>query len=505
IGYLHANFRLFQMDLERRQAEGLLSQIVGAAALPSDEFELQLGLMRTAEANWSSVGANDPARQLILAYTAGVNASMSQQIASGHLPVMFKMLGYQPTPWTPLDSLAIQGIMTQTLAFGDGPLHYAALVKALGYDRTMAWFPVIPLDESTQHPFDPGPYKQDAPAAFDTALPAAQAVSEGEAAAVGDLLASFATLPSNAIRHEGASNNWAVDGSKTATGKPLMAGDPHLSQTIPAIWYQIDAEAPGYQVAGVTIPGVPTVLIGHNQHISWSLTDTQNGDTFYYLEKTDAAHPNQYEWNGAWQPMKLLHYSIPVKHGAPLDFTVRLTVHGPIMPVDALKGQAISVWWVGALPSPDLSALLGVSQASTFAQFRDALRGWKSPTQNFIYADDAGNIGIISPGYYPLVKAGNPWLPLPGDGSSDVVGTIPYDDVPQAYDPPDHILWSANQREVSASYPYYIGTALEAFDPGYRSDRIYQVLSTGSQFTAASMEQLQNDTHDYLASLIVPK
>ena len=481
IGYLHAANRLFQMDLMRRQAEGLLSQVVGSAALSSDEFELQLGLTRTAADNWQRMSADDPARQALIAYTAGVNASMRQQIASGHLPIMFKMLGYQPTAWTPQDSLVIQGIMTQTLAFSDGPLQYAALVKSLGYDRTMSWFPVIATDQSLQHPFDPGPYHKDAPAAFDAPQPTGQAVGDAEAAAVGAILAQLDTLPSNAVRHEGASNNWAVDGTKTATGKPLMAGDPHLDQTIPAIWYQIDASAPGYQVAGVTIPGVPVVVIGHNQHISWSLTDTQNASTFYYLETTDAAHPNQYNWNGAWQPMHPIHYTIPVKHGAPVNFTVQMTVHGPIIPVSYLKGQAISIWWVGALPSPDLDALIGVGQASTFAAFRDALRDWKSPTQNFVYADDTGNIGIISPGYYPLVAAGNPWLPLPGDGSADVVGTIPYSDVPQAYNPPDHIIWSANQREVGADYPYYIGTSLEGFDAGYRANRIYRPVDLRSR------------------------
>jgi penicillin G amidase len=505
IGYLHATNRLFQMDLMRRQAEGLLSQVVGPAALSSDEFELQLGLLRTAEDNWQRLSPDDPARQVALAYTAGVNASMRQQIASGHLDVMFKMLGYQPAPWTPVDSLAIQGIMTQTLAFSEGPLQYAMLVKSLGYDRTMSWFPVIAQDQNTQHPYDPGPYKSDPPAAFDTPLPTAQVVSNTEAASVGTLLAQLDALPSNAVRHEGASNNWAVDGTKTASGKPLMAGDPHLDQTIPAIWYQIDANSPGYQVAGVTIPGLPVVLIGHNLHISWSLTDTQNGDTFYYLEQTDPAHPNQYFWKGNWQPMRLVQYTIPVKHSAPVKLTVQVTVHGPILPVSYLKGQAISVWWAGSLPSNGLAAMLSVGQASTFAQFRDALQQWKSPTQNFVYADDAGNIGLISPGYYPLVASGNPWLPLSGDGSADVVGTIPYSDVPQVYDPPDHIVWSANQREVGPDYPYYIGTSLEGFDPGYRADRIYQALSTGSNFTPADMEQLQNDTHDYLASLIVPK
>ena len=514
LGYVHASFRLFQMDLQRRQAEGLLSQVVGPGALTSDEFELQLGLVRTAQLNWSLMGADDPARAILTAYSAGVNASMAQQVASGHLPVLFKMLGYQPTPWTPLDSLAIQGIMTQTLDFSDGPLHYALLVKALGYDRAMQWFPINALDQSIQHPYDPGPYHQDALAPLDAPPPAVSAtplpigeearpgVGSAEADAASALLARMAALPAGAIHRDGNSNNWAVDGTKTASGMPLMAGDPHLHQTLPAIWYQVQYDAPGFHVAGVSIPGLPGALIGHNQHISWSLTNTQNAATFYYQERTDAAHPGQYFWNGGWHPLQVLHYSIPVKRRAAVGFDVKATVHGPLM---VQAGQTLSVWWAGALPSRGIDALLGVNQASNFQQFREALRIWHAPTQNFVYADDQGNIGLISAGYYPQVKAGQPWLPLPGDGSADVVGTVPYDDIPQVYNPPTHFVWSANQREVGASYPYYIGTSLEFFDPGYRAAQIYQTLNASSQLTAADMERLQNDTHDFLASVMVPQ
>ncbi|HEX8034029.1 MAG TPA: penicillin acylase family protein, partial [Ktedonobacterales bacterium] len=496
MGYLHATFRLFQMDLMRRQGEGLLSQVIGRAALPSDEFELQLGLLRTAQTEWSQTAPNDPARVAVIAYSAGVNASIAEQVRTQHLPVMFKMLGYQPTPWTPTDSVVVQGIMTQTLDFSTGPLLYALLVKSLGYQRAMQWFPILPPNE--QHPYDTAAHTTQGVAALDTSP---QMVSVTEANAASDILTRFASLPSWAIHTGSNSNNWAVDGTKTASGKPLMAGDPHLAQTIPAIWYQLECESPGYHTAGVSIPGTPVILIGHNQHISWSLTNTQNAATLYYKEQTDTAHPGHYYWKGAWRAMQPVHYTIPVKGASPLDFTVELTVHGPVI---ALEGQPMSVWWVGALPSSDLDTLLSINRASNFHQFRDALRSWHAPSQNVVYADDQGNIGLISAGYYPQVASGQPWLPLPGDGSADVVGTIPFDDIPQVYNPPSHIVFSANQREVGPDYPYYIGTTLEFFDPGYRADAIYNALSSGSHLTAADMERLQNDTHDYLAIKIVP-
>ncbi len=499
LGYLHARFRLLQMDLLRRQGEGLLSQAVGAAALPSDTFEDQLGLARTARAEWAAMAPSSTARAALLAYAAGVNARIGEDERAGNLPLLFKLLGYRPQPWTPVDTLVVQGDMVQTLDLTSDPLDYALLVKSLGYRRTMQWFPILPPD--AQHPYDPGPYSRHAL----TTLPAQQSVSAVEARAVAAVVRQLAALPATALHHASNSNNWAVDGTKTVSGKPLLAGDPHLTQTLPAIWYQVAADAPDYHFAGVSIPGTPVILIGHNRHISWSLTNTENQATLFYLEKTDRAHRDHYFWNGAWRPMTTAAYDIPVKGRSPVHLVVRSTVHGPIISDDRASGQTIAVDWMGALPSDDMASMLGIIRAATFAQFRAALRTWHVPTQNFVYADDHGNIGLIAAGYYPIVKRGSPWLPLPGTGEADVVGTIPFDDVPQVYDPPGHIVFSANQRPVGPSYPYYIGTSKDFFSNGYRADRIYQVLQQGSRLTARDMERLQNDTHDYLAGLIVPR
>jgi penicillin amidase len=259
-------------------------------------------------------------------------------------------------------------------------------------------------------------------------------------------------------------------------------------------------------VAGVTIPGAPAVVIGHNQHISWSLTDAQNQQTFFYQEKEDKAHPNQYLWNGSWKQYTTVSYDIPVLGASPEHLTVKLSVHGPIINE---RGMTTSVWWAGNVPSQDFQVLLSIDQASNFQQFRDALRDWYSPTHNFVYADDQGNIGLISAGYYPQVAPGcEPWLPMPGTGEDDVVGTILYDQIPQVYNPPNGIVWSANQRQVAADYPYYIGTALNFFDPGYRANEILRFLNdklqNGSKLTAADMMALQTDTRDYLAGNMVP-
>ena len=281
---------------------------------------------------------------------------------------------------------------------------------------------------------------------------------------------------------------WAVAGFKSATGGALMAGDPHLHLTLPAIWFQLSMDSPGYHVTGVSIPGTPVVLIGHNQHIAWSLTDAQNQQTFFYQEKEDSSHPDQYFWKGAWHRYATTAYDIPVLGGPTEHLTVKISVHGPVI---GERGLTTSVWWGGNLPSQDLSVLLRMDQAADFGGFREALRDWHSPTHNFVYADDQGNIGLISAGDYPQVAGGQPWLPMPGTGEDDVTGTIPYDRIPQVYDPPAGVIWSANQRQVQADYPYYIGTASNFFDPGYRADEINRYLGQDKKFTAADMMSLQ--------------
>jgi penicillin amidase len=414
---------------------------------------------------------------------------------------MFTLLNYQPRPWTPVDSLVVQEEMTKTLDLSSTPLNYCLLVHSLGYERTMQWFPVIPLD--TQHPYDTRQFQP----ASSTPQPTQMCMEQNNITAISDLASRIAQLPTGTLHEIGNSNNWAINGPKTASGAALMAGDPHLHLTLPSIWYQLDANAPSYSFRGVSIPGLPIVLIGQNQNISWSLTNVQNQSTLYYIEQTDATHPDQYYWNGAWQHMEHAQYTIPVKGKASVHLDVQLTKHGPVISDPRLPDKTISVAWMGNQISTQIEGMLSMLQASNFSQFRAALRTWVAPTLNFVYADVQRHIGMIAPGYYPLVKAGSPplWLPLPGTGEADISGFIPFEQIPQVYDPPDHMVFSANQRPVSKDYPYYIGTSFNDFENGYRANEIYTQLSQGQHLTMQDMERLQNSTQDYLARLIVPK
>jgi penicillin amidase len=249
----------------------------------------------------------------------------------------------------------------------------------------------------------------------------------------------------------------------------------------------------------VTVPGFPGILLGHNDHIAWSLTDTQNSATFYYAE---VVRGSRYFWRGQWRPLTVVRYSIPVRGGRMRQLTVDITAHGPIMSQDH---QTMAVDWMGNAPSTDMAALLQVNTASNFAQFKSALAGWHAPTQNFVYADTAGHIGVIAPGYYPQVPAGcTPWRPMTGNGTCDVTGVIPDAAVPQSYDPPSHVIATGNQRPVSGDYPYYVGTAFDFYDPGYRAAHAYSALRAAEPLTPASIAKLQNDLADPLAARVLP-
>jgi penicillin amidase len=528
LGYVLAKFRLTELDAERRLGEGRLAQLGGAGDLASDEFELRLGLLRTAQNEWAHTTGT--ARTALLAYAQGVNDDIAAVRASGDWPALFTLTGQYPRAWTPVDSLVIQGVLTQELDYTTGPLDYALLEASLGAARTADWYPV--LAKNAQTPYDPGPYVKAplTPVAPDIASSVPQDGSAGSAAlsasvqgnggaggastrsdsspavteAIASVLDQLSQLQPNQIHHYPDSNAWAANGPAVAgasAGQPraLLGGDPHLPQTLPSVWYEVALSAPGYQAAGVTVPGLPGILLGHNDHIAWSLTDTQNSATFYYTERVRGS---QYYWRGQWRPLTVAHYSIPVRGGATKQLTVDITAHGPIMSQD---GQTTSVDWMGNAPSADMAALLAVNTASNFAQFKSALAGWHAPTQNFVYADTAGNIGVIAPGYYPQVAAGcTPWLPMPGSGACDVTGVIPYQAVPQSYDPPSHLIATDNQRPVSGDYPYYVGTAFDFYDPGYRAAHAYREMQAAEPLTASSISRLQNDLADPLAARVLP-
>jgi penicillin amidase len=547
LGYVQARYRLTEMDAERRLGEGRLSQLAGASDLASDRFELQLGLLRTAQNEWAR--ATPAERATLTAFSAGVNDDLAQVRAAGDWPSLFTLTGQYPAAWTPVDSLVIQGVLTQELDYTTGALDQSLLTDSLGAATSAAFFPTLALNAQT--PYDPGPYQKlplaqipadvasSAPGATKTAaatsfasgsvmsgagapditeistsgaLPGA-AKDDGAtsgttapagneravSAAVSSVLNEISQLKPDQTHQYPDSNAWAANGPAVQGGGAILGGDPHLPQTEPSVWFEVALSAPGYDVSGVSVPGVPGILIGHNNDIAWSLTDTQDSATFYYQEKVKG---NDYFAGGAWQPMTVVHYDIPVRGGATRGLTVDITAQGPII---SQHGEQLAVDWMGNAPSDDLGALVGVNTATNFTQFKAALQSWHAPTMNFVYADNAGNIGVIAPGYYAQVPAGcTPALPMPGAGGCDIDGVIPYQAIPQAYDPPTHLIATDNQRPVAGDYPYYIGTTLDFFDPGYRAAYAYATLAADEPLTPAKVAALQNSLTDPLAQRVLP-
>lgn len=543
-GYLVARNRLAQLDLLRRQGSGRLAEVIGAKALPADKLQLTLGLRRTAEASVERI--RDPRIYGELqAYADGVNAFIAEARRTHAWPAFFRLLGYEPAPWDVVDSLVVQGVMTEDLAFSKGPLERAILTDKLGAGRADPLFPTLPVNP--YHPYNPGPFPADAPVdqatLRDRALVYGNGRTEGvggaaAAAATADVtIAASASSASDSSAHldsgqlaalvdavenshgpyteaiaqfVGNSNNWVVGGALTDTGKPYLAGDPHLGLTLPAIWYEVHLDSPDIHAYGVSIPGTPGIIIGHNRSVAWSLTNVENQQTFYYAEETSPDHPGAYLHNGQWVPFGQYQVDIPVKGEATRHMTIPWTVHGPVLSelpsLPPLGGRTISMAYTGNLFSQDFAALDGMMRARNAAEVKVALKLWGSPTQNFAYATSDGDFGIISAGYYPLVRSGKPWLPLPGTGEADWVGLIPYDRVPQIHNPPSGFAFSANQREVAGSYPYYIGTTNDFFDVGYRAESLFRALSnpTNRTFTQQKMADLQASNLDDLARRMVP-
>ncbi|HEX9528740.1 MAG TPA: penicillin acylase family protein [Streptosporangiaceae bacterium] len=545
LGYLHASFRLTQMDLQRRLAEGGLSELVGAGALASDRFELQLGLLRTARREWAAVPRTSTAAMMLVAYARGVNDYLAQLRGSGQWPAVFSVAGVYPARWTPVDSLAVQGYLAQQLDYTTTPLDYAVLASSLGIGRTMRWFPVSP--SGAQHPYDPGPYRTLGIMPLSTGPPAvagptktitgarhAHASGTGVAAAstagqpraaVARATATMASQPSAAVAraaasvlaatrdlpygqagsHWAAGSAWAMNGAKVAGGGTMLAGSAALPEPIASAWFQVAVSAPRYDVTGVSLPGLPGVIIGHNKHIAWTLASAQNQSTLFYIEKTSRSRPGDYFWRNHWQAMRKVHYAIPVRGGETQHLTVELTNHGPVLTRASPASETISVDWMGSGGSPDVAVLAGVGAAANFTQFRAALAGWHSPALTFGYADDRGNIGALTAGHFPVVRSGTPWLPLAGSGADDVAGMVPYAALPHSYDPPGHVIALAGQRPVTAAYPYYLGTSANVLDPGDRAGADYAVLARRSGIWPVDLVALQRRPASDLAGRLLPR
>ncbi len=464
-GYVHAQDRLWQMDFNRRVPSGRLSELFGDVTLPSDRFLRTIGMRRAAEEERARL---DPESAAVLAaYAAGVNAWISQNRSA--LPIEFALLRYRPDLWTPTDTLAFGKLLAWTLG---GNWRYqllrAQLIARFGVEGMRFLIP---------------PYSPDAP----VIVPRGSRYDSWRTTALLKLL-DVGGLPSGI-----GSNNWVLRASRTATGHPLLANDPHLEAQMPAIWYEMHLVGGPYNVTGATLPGVPGVVIGHNADIAWGVTNAFPDVQDLYIEQFHPTDPARYLYRGRWEPARVIRETIGVRgRRDPVVETVRITRHGPIIN-DVVRGLGtfLALRWTALEPGTVTPSLLGLDRARTWDEFRAALRLWTVPAQNFVYADRKDNIGYQLPGRIPIRAKGDALVPVPGwTGEYEWVGEIPFDRLPSVPRPPRGYIVTANNRIVSDSYPYFL---TQEWGPGFRAARIESLLAPLRRATIADMQAIQLD------------
>lgn len=487
-GYVAAQDRLWQMDLTRRAAHGTLSEIFGETTLRSDRFLRAWGFHRAAEKIATQLSAES--KSALDAYAAGINEFIRTH--ENALPVEFSILRYKPAHWRIEDSIGYVRLMGFKLCFSW--YFEAALGRAvdqLGMPAALELFPAV-LENT------PMIVAEDAPAAGWGSRPINGAKAPFSALSRLDSFIAGGLATREFLGIPGAvpgSNSWAVSGRRSVSGKPILANDPHLELTLPSLWYEMHLVAPGMDVTGVTLAGVPSVVIGHNRAIAWGLTNGMADDLDFYVERLNPENPEQYFYDGAWHPIETEIENIPIKGGASESFTIRRTHHGPIIssvhPVYEKDSIAVSMAWTGARVSDDLRAFLEINHAGNWNDFENALRHFAVPCQNFVYADTAGNIGYRAGGAIPMRRDGKGFLPYAGwEKSGDWIGDIPFEEMPHVFNPPVGYVATANNQMTNRSYRYYISNAWE---PTSRVERITELLQSRQQHDVASFQRMQTD------------
>jgi penicillin amidase len=504
-GFVHAQDRFWQMEFWRRIGAGRLSELFGKTTLETDAFMRTLGFHRIAQQEFDLLPPEE--KRVLESYAAGVNAYILHR-RPGRLGLEFALLRLQGVtfdiePWTPADSIAWGKVMAFNLGGNyDGEQLHLDLLRTVG---TGIWQALLPR------------YRADMPYTVDS------------------LELQRMLGPALGGGQGRGSNNWVVAGSRTASGKPLLANDMHLGIQMPSIWYEVGmhglrpdgtagrTDACPYTMRGYSFPGVPGVIAGNNDRIAWGMTNLSTDTQDLYIEKLNPANPDQYEVNGRWVDMEIRTETIKVrKADEPTVLRVRSTRHGPVVSdlpsLAELAGYTLSTGkvfpegvgftaaalrWTALKPTRLMQAVLGLDRASNFKDFRAALRSWDVAAQNVVYADVDGNIGYQSTGLQPIRARGRGVGPVPGwTNEYEWKGFIPFDKMPYLYNPEKGYIVTANAPIVVPSYPYDFGSD---FAFGERAFRIRQLIdSRGTGLTVQDMTTIQKDVYDMHASEMVP-
>ncbi len=482
-GYVTAQDRLWQMDIIRRAGSGELSEIIGPDTLQRDREQRILGLREAAKKSLALLSVRD--RSFFEAYARGVNAYIDAH--AQHLPIEFYLLHYRPKPWTPVDSLVIGSQMVKDLNY-----HY--FYEALAREKILAKLgPELTADlyvNRSWHDRPPTVMREDLSAPDSNGADDDDDDDEDDSPdnsvtqRHGQDFGRVADLPVI------GSNDWVVSGAHTVTGKPLLSNDMHLAHQMPNLWYEAHLHSGALDVAGVTLPGVPYVVVGHNQRIAWGFTNVGPTVTDVYIENfnADGAYQTPSGWVQPEHRLEIIH----VKGKPDETADVRITRHGPVI-TDLVPGEPRSLALRWTLYDGIHMPFFDVDSAQNWEEFQKAFSQLDAPGQNVVYADVDGNIGYHTTGKVPIRAAGDGSLPVSGsDNAHEWTSFIPFEKLPNTYNPPSGIIATANGRITPDAYPNSVSMEWEA---PWRTARIYHVLESGRQFSPADMLALQTDIH----------
>ena len=522
LGFVHAQDRMWQMEMNRRIGAGRLSEVLGSAALGTDRLLRVLGLHRRAKASLEHLGPGS--RRRVDAYVAGVNSWLETR--KGPFPPEFLILGFEPAPWNAADTAVWPKLMSLDLAREwTRDRMRLRLSRFLPPDRILDFYTpyradkprgVIPPESGAS----PSPAR--ASASPDTAGPLNSIGTDSPRndplpldTASSDRFISgmLSALPPS--RGHSGSNSWVVDGTRSVTGKPLLANDPHLGLTAPSVWYLVHLSWPGADIVGATFPGMPVMVLGHNGHAAWGFTNAGPDVQDLFVEQVDPADPSRYLAPGGWRAFDVRRERIRVEDGDDVTLEVRESRHGPILD-DAWSatddaagaGRVFSLAWT-ALREDDLTlqAGLGLAHARDWESFVANARDFHSPQQNITYADVNGNIGYLAPGLIPIRNGHGEErpgaMPRPGwDASHDWQGFVPFDELPRVAAPAGGAIVTANHRIVPDRYPHHLTFEWAG---GYRAQRIMEKLGERGRHDVESFRALQQDRVSLFARALLPR
>jgi penicillin amidase len=503
LGYLHARHRLFQLELQVRATDGTLTELVGERALDLDRLNRRLGLPRAAEREAAALDSTSDVGRALVAYAQGINARIAE-LTRRDLPLEYRLFDAWPRRWEPRHSFLFVKRMGFTLSYSRLDRRYAELVEFVGPAAAAA---LVPVNSPIQEPIVP--VERDGPRFMAAPIPVPAFVTGAAGATAGPAADDTTTDDGVAERRvpsaaPAASNNWVVSPARSQSGRALLAGDPHLDMTLPAIWYEAHLVVPGVlDVYGATLPGVPAVIVGFNRRVAWSFTNTGNDIIDYYQETLDRSDaPQSYFLDGAWRRLEPRVEVYRDEHGAVLATdTVYYTHRGPLL---RDGDRALSMRWAVLEDGGVADGFLGLMRATDVDSWLRAMRRYRVPVQNAVVADWVGNIAGASYGRYPV---------RPGDGNgvairdgatsaSDWIGDLPVERQPQARNPSQGFLASANQQPVDPAVdPTYLGAD---WPSPWRAMRINALLRADTAVTPDAMRRYQTDPGSARADLLLP-